>query len=81
MAILVAKLILIKCETEHGKHIKEEFSFIKKDPLRSCATCIDYVEGFSDWEMNLLSETGFTLSDRHLMAANIRNMAMAASKY
>ena len=81
MAILVAKLILIKCETEHGKHIKEEFSFIKKDPLRSCATCIDYVEGLSDWEINLLKDTGFVMSDRHLLASNIRSMAMAASKY
>jgi hypothetical protein len=78
MAILVAKLMLVKCEQDHAKHTVEKFSYVKRDPLRSCAFCIDYVEGLADWEINLLADTGFKPSDRLLMASNLRNMALAA---
>jgi len=79
MAIIVAKFMLIKCEQDHGKHTIEEFSYVKRYPLRSCALCIDMVEGLSDWEIELLKDVpDFKISERHLMAANIRNMALAA---
>jgi hypothetical protein len=80
MAIIVAKLMLIKCEQDHTKHEVEKFSYVKRDPLRSCAFCVDKVEGFADWEIELLKDTNFTVSDRHLMAANLRNMAYASVK-
>lgn len=82
MAILVAKLMLIKCEQDHGKHEIEKFSYVKKEPLRSCAFCIDYVEGVSDWEINLIQDPwpDYKLSQKHLMAANLRNMALSAVK-
>jgi len=81
MAILIAKLTLIKCEQDHGKHVKEEFSFIKRDPLRSCAICIDMVQGISDWEIQLLLDSpNPILPERLMMASNIRNMAIAASR-
>ena len=79
--ILIAKLTLIKCEQDHGKHIKEEFSFIKRDPLRSCAICVDMVEGLSDWEIALLLEGPNPIRfERQMLAANIRNAAIAASR-
>jgi len=80
MAIIVAKFMLIKCEQEHNKHTIEKFSYVKREPHRSCAFCVDKVEGFADWEIELLRDTTFTIPDRHLMAANIHNMALAAVK-
>lgn len=80
MAILVAKLMLIKCEQDHTKHEVEKFSYVKREPLRSCAFCVDWVEGMSDWEINLIRDTwpDFNLSEKHLMAANLRNTALSA---
>lgn len=81
MKVSVASYVLYKCNTQHTKHVVEKFSYVKRDPLRSCAFCVDAVEGLSDWEINLLSDIpDFSISDRLLMAANIRNMAFAAIK-
>jgi hypothetical protein len=78
---LIAKVILIKCEEDHKKHTIEKFSYVKRDALRSCATCVDMVEGLSDWEIELLKDIpDFHISPRLLMASHIRNSAMASSK-
>ena len=77
MAIIIAKFMLIKCEQEHNKHVIEKFSYVKRDPLRSCAICVDKVEGFFDWEFDLLKDSNVDVS-RQFMAANVHNMALAA---
>lgn len=78
---LIAKAILIKCEQDHTKHTVEKFSYVKREPLRSCATCVDMVEGLFDWEIELLKDIpDFHVSPRLLMASHIRNSAMTFSK-
>ena len=82
MKVTVAEYVLYQCDTQHNKHIGVKFSYVKREPLRSCAFCVDAVEGLTDWELELLKDVkfGYPTSERHAMAANVRDIALAAVK-
>lgn len=80
LTITIARSVVTGCDQGHGKVTKTEstitFSYLKREPHRSCALCVDKITGITDDEIQTLIAQEKEINPRLSFASLIRDTAL-----